>query len=45
MGDLYTGIAVAVLSISPTGRLEKQYRDEHDVTVAAKQDLHASRRG
>ena len=36
---LYTGIAVAVLSISLTGRLEKQYRDEHDATRAAKQDL------
>jgi len=36
---LYTGIAVAVLSISLTGRLEKQYRDEHDATLAAKQDL------
>src|ERR1700730_3077194 len=37
--SLYTGIAVAVLSISLTGRLEKQYRDEHDATLAAKQDL------
>src|SRR5260370_28011044 len=37
--SLYTGVAVAVLSVSLTGRLEKQYRDEHDVTVAAKQDL------
>jgi len=27
------------LSISLTGRLEKQYRDEHDATLAAKQDL------
>jgi signal transduction histidine kinase len=37
--SLYTGIAVAVLSISLTGRLEKQYQDEHDATLAAKQDL------
>jgi len=36
---LYTGVAVAVLSVSLTLRLEKQYRDEHDATVAAKQDL------
>jgi len=37
--SLYTGVAVAVLSISLTGRLEKKYRDEHDATLAAKQDL------
>src|SRR5580704_5029352 len=37
--SLYTGIAVAVLSISLTGRLEKQYQDEHDATLAAKLDL------
>jgi hypothetical protein len=37
--SLYTGIAVAVLSVSLTGRLEKQYRDEHEATLAAKQDL------
>jgi signal transduction histidine kinase len=37
--SLYTGIAVAVLSVSLTGRLEQQYRDEHDATLAAKQDL------
>src|SRR5258708_12707781 len=37
--SLYTGIAVAVLSVSLTGRLEKQYRDEHEATLAAKLDL------
>lgn len=36
---LYTAIAVAVLSISLTMRLEKQYHDEHEATLAAKQDL------
>jgi signal transduction histidine kinase len=36
---LYTGIAVAVLSVTLTMRLEKQYRDEHEATLAAKQDL------
>src|SRR4030088_2870061 len=37
--SLYTGVAVAILSVSLTGRLEKQYRDEHEATLAAKQDL------
>ncbi len=36
---LYTGIAVAVLSVTLTVRLERQYRDEHEATLAAKQDL------
>lgn len=36
---LYTGIAVAVLSISLTSRLEKRYQEEHQATVVAKQDL------
>src|SRR3984893_91854 len=36
---LYTGLAVAVLSVTLTVRLERQYRDEHDATLAAKQDL------
>jgi signal transduction histidine kinase len=37
--SLYTGIAVAILSISLTGRLEKKYLEEHQATLAAKQDL------
>src|SRR5260221_9212583 len=36
---LYTGIAVAILSVSLTSRLEKRYQEEHQATVAAKQDL------
>src|SRR5947208_13748750 len=36
---LYTGVAVAVLSISLTLRLERQYRAEHEETLAAKEDL------
>src|SRR5438105_15199315 len=37
--SLYTGFAVAVLSISLTIRLEKQYQQEHEKMVAAKEDL------
>src|SRR3989441_4313843 len=37
--SLYTGVAVAVLSISLTMRLEKKYQDEHQAALAAKQDL------
>src|SRR5262249_51297032 len=37
--SLYTGVAVAVLSVSLTMRLEKQNREEHDATLAAKEDL------
>src|SRR5258707_291035 len=37
--SLYTGIAVAILSISLTSRLEKSYQQEHQATLAAKQDL------
>ena len=37
--SLYTGFAVAVLSISLTVRLEKRYQEEHRATLAAKQDL------
>lgn len=37
--SLYTGISVAVLSVSLTLRLERQYRAEHEETVAAKEDL------
>src|SRR5437762_14389886 len=36
---LYTGIAVAVLSISLTSRLERKYREEHQATLDATQDL------
>jgi signal transduction histidine kinase len=36
---LYTGIAVAILSISLTSRLERKYQEEHQATVVAKQDL------
>src|SRR5436190_5910998 len=36
---LYTGIAVAILSLSLTSRLEKRYQEEHQATVVAKQDL------
>src|SRR5437762_4571898 len=36
---LYTGIAVAVLSISLTSRLERKYREDHQATLDAKQDL------
>ena len=37
--SLYTGVAVAVLSVSLTLRLEKQYRTEHEAALAAKEDL------
>jgi signal transduction histidine kinase len=37
--SLYTGIAVAVLSVSLTVKLEKKYLEEHQATMAAKQDL------
>jgi signal transduction histidine kinase len=37
--SLYTGVAVAVLSVSLTVRLEKQYRAEHEEALAAKEDL------
>jgi signal transduction histidine kinase len=37
--SLYTGVAVAVLAISLTMQLEKQYLAEHEATLAAKQDL------
>src|SRR5260370_199795 len=37
--SLYTGIAVAILSISLTSRLEKSYQQEHQATLAPKQDL------
>ncbi len=37
--SLYTGVAVAVLSVSLTLRLEKQYRAEHEAALAAKEDL------
>jgi signal transduction histidine kinase len=37
--SLYTGFAVAVLAVSLTMRLEKQYKDEHEATLAAKRDL------
>jgi signal transduction histidine kinase len=37
--SLYTGIAVAVLSVSLTMRLEKQYREEQEAALGAKQDL------
>src|ERR1043166_6231238 len=37
--SLYTAFSVAVLSISLTIRLEKKYRDEHQATLTAKQDL------
>lgn len=37
--SLYTGIAVAILSISLTVQLERRYREEHQATLAAKQDL------
>lgn len=37
--SLYTGVAVAVLSISLTLRLEKKYRAEHQAALAAKEDL------
>ncbi len=37
--SLYTGIAVAVLSVSLTMRLEKQYRHEQEAALGAKQDL------
>ncbi len=36
---LYTGLAVAVLSVSLTRRLEKKYQLEHEETLAAKRDL------
>src|SRR5262245_2688921 len=36
---LYTGFAVAVLSISLSMRLEKKYQQEHQAALAAKQDL------
>ena len=37
--SLYTGVAVAVLSISLTLRLEKKYRAEHEAALSAKEDL------
>jgi signal transduction histidine kinase len=37
--SLYTAIAVAVLSVSLSNQLERKYLDEHDATLAAKQDL------
>jgi signal transduction histidine kinase len=37
--SLYTGFAVAVLSISLTVQLERRYREEHKATLAAKLDL------
>ena len=37
--SLYTGIAVAVLSISLTVKLEKQYKGEHQAALDAKLDL------
>jgi signal transduction histidine kinase len=37
--SLYTGFAVAVLSISLTIRLEKKYQEEHSEALAAKEDL------
>jgi signal transduction histidine kinase len=37
--SLYTGVAVAILSVSLTVRLEQQYRQEHDAALAAKRDL------
>jgi len=37
--SLYTGFAVAVLSISLTIQLERRYRAEHQAALAAKQDL------
>src|SRR5438445_11281454 len=37
--SLYTGFAVAVLSISLTVQLERRYQEEHKATLAAKQDL------
>jgi signal transduction histidine kinase len=37
--SLYTGVAVAVLSVSLTLRLERQYRAEHEAALAAKEDL------
>src|SRR5207245_6755451 len=37
--SLYTGIAVAILSISLSSKLEKKYLEEHQSTLAAKQDL------
>ena len=36
---LYTGLSVAVLSVSLTRRLEKKYQQEHEETLAAKGDL------
>jgi signal transduction histidine kinase len=36
---LYTGLAVAILSVSLTRRLEKEYQREHEATLAAKLDL------
>jgi len=36
---LYTGFSVAVLAVSLTVRLEKQYLEEHEATIAAKKDL------
>src|SRR5436190_4989711 len=36
---LYTGLAVAVLSISLALQLEKRYQGEHQATLAAKLDL------
>src|SRR5580704_3538975 len=37
--SLYTGLAVAVLAVSLTMRLEKKYLEEHEATLSAKQDL------
>ncbi len=37
--SLYTGFAVAVLAVSLTARLEQQYKEEHEATIVAKQDL------
>src|ERR1700736_4102989 len=37
--SLYTGVAVAVLAVSLTVRLEKKYLGEHEATLAAKRDL------
>ena len=37
--SLYTGFSVAVLAVSLTIRLEKQYRAEHQAMLEAKQDL------
>jgi signal transduction histidine kinase len=37
--SLYTGVAVAVLAVSLTVRLEKKYLGEREATLAAKRDL------